>query len=71
MLVVTRPSEQFHPDRVASGNLVVQEVVDAVANDAAGVTEKFNPGRGVNEDHVVRGSRCSAGPHLLEVAVPS
>src|SRR5215471_1516119 len=60
VLFVACSGQQFHSNRVAGGDVAVQERVHAGADRAARVSEELDPGRGVDEDHRARLPRISS-----------
>ncbi len=58
--LVASSCEDLHPDRIARGDVVSEQLVHADADGAPGISQKFNPGRGIDHYHLARPARISS-----------
>ena len=55
-----RAGEHFHSNRIADGDLALQQFIDSVADRRSGISKEFDPGRRVDQGHFVRPMRNSS-----------
>lgn len=60
VLLVARTCEYLHANRVADRHIAFEQRIYSVADRGAGIAKKLDPGRSVDQDHLVRLVRMSS-----------